>query len=157
MTDLHDAREMAGPFLILGVDKDVDDAKIESQYELQRAAVERGECHWSIDDLEWAKRILNDPYRRLEADLDNLNSDLASGEVHRLQRLYHLDGSPPGWEAIDPEPPIDLPNNDAIDPLTLTKDIPTPEIPFELPAINAWLEQFAAAITDPWTMELSGN
>lgn len=154
MSDLPEPRELAGPFLILGIDKDADAATIETRWQSQRDAIERGECQWSIDDLDWAKETLLDTKQRLNADVESLNCDLASGEVQRLLRQYHLNGSPAGWEPIDPEPPMELPE---IDPTALTNDVSSPQIPVELPAINAWLTQFAAAVTDPWTMELSGN
>lgn len=149
-------RELAGPFIILGVDKDADDATIESHYHSQLTSIERGECNWSPDDLEWARCQLSEAKSRLSADLESLNADLASGEIHRLARLYRLDGSPPGWEPIDPEPPAPLPNIEDIDPVTLAANVAMPEFGVEIPAIDTWLQQFAAAVTDPWTMELVG-
>jgi hypothetical protein len=157
MNDQNDLRELAGPYLVLGVDKDVDSDEIEAHYQSQCRAVERGECSWSIDDLEWAKQVLCDPEQRLAADRDSLNPDLASGEVQRLARLYRLDGSPPGWEPMDPEPPIDFSALYVIDSNALASTVPTPDIPRELPAVKAWLDHFSAAATDPWSMELFGN
>src|SRR5262245_9068235 len=107
-------RETVGPFLVIGVDKDADAADIESQFAQRFTEVRRGEGRWSEADLIWARSILLDPELRIIADAENLNPDTASGEVRRLARVYHVDGSPPGWEPYDPEPPAELVNLESI-------------------------------------------
>lgn len=157
MNDRHHARELAGPFIVLGVDKDADEAAINNHFHLQCLAAARGELQWTQGDLEWARQLLHDSKRRLVADLDSVNADLASGEVNRLSRVYHLDRSTPGWEPLDPEPPMALPDTADFDPQAMVDGIAKTDIPVELPVIDAWLQKFAGAVTDPWTMELSGN
>jgi hypothetical protein len=155
MNDLP-LRERAGPFLILGIDKDADAATIAAQFERQRHAVQAGLCHWTLDDLDWARNELQDAKQRLAADLNSLDVDLASGEIHRLARLYSLADGRPGWEPLDPEPKVELMPPAAVSVERLVADVPQPDVPLEIPAINRWLDQFAHQVADPWTTELEG-
>jgi hypothetical protein len=145
----------AGPFIILGVDKDVDPAALPAIAAERLEAVRRGELQWSEADVLAAVELLRSRERRLAADADNFNADLASGEVRRLARLYHLDGSPPGWEPMDPEPPADLPDAE-LDAAALAASLPAPDVPLELPSVAAWLLRYGEAANDPWTQELNG-
>jgi len=149
-------REVAGPFLILGVDKDADVATIDAHWAERVLWCRKGQSKLALEDVHWARDLLRDPARRAHADAASLNPDLASGEVRRLARLYHIDGSPPGWEPHDPEPPIELPAAVASDPDAIAAEFPTPDVPLELPATSRWLEHFGAAAIDPWGVDALG-
>jgi hypothetical protein len=146
-------RELVGPFLILGVDKDADEATIEAHWAERVLWCRKGTTKLSLEDVHWAREVLRDPKRRPEADAASLNADLASGEVRRLARLYHIDGAAPGWEPLDPEPPIELPATPDADPQAIAAEFPSPDAPLELPATSRWLEHFAATAIDPWGVE----
>jgi len=149
-------RDRAGPFVVLGVDKDADATTLETHFERQRQAIQEGEALWTLEDLEWAHNELQDPKRRLTADINSLDVDLAFGEIHRLARLYCLSDDLPGWEPLDPEPTPEILATDSINIEQLVADTPQPDVPLEIPAINRWLDQFAQQVADPWTIELAG-
>jgi hypothetical protein len=149
-------REDAGPFLILGIDKDADAASIESQYQLRLGMSQRSEIKWTDGDLAWAREQLLDRDLRTAADANSLNADLASGDVRRLSRLYRIDSVVPAWEPMDPEPPAELPEAN-IDLAALVADMPTPTVPLELPAITRWLDRCAAIGLDPWAADVLGT
>ncbi len=149
-------REDAGPFLILGIDKDANNASVEAQYESRMSASQRGELKWSASDLEWAREQLLNADRRVVADADSWNTDIASGDVHRLIRLYRMENTSAGWEPLDPEPPAELPITN-IDMDALVAELPLPDAPLELPAIARWLERCGAVGLDPWSADVFGN
>jgi hypothetical protein len=149
-------REDAGPFLILGIDKDADAASIESQYQARLDLMRRGDIKWSESDLTWAREQLVDRDRRTVADADSWNADLASGDVRRLSRLYRTDSLIPGWEPMDPEPPAELPQAN-IDLDAIIAKMPTPAVPLELPAIARWLDRCSAIGLDPWGTDVLGH
>lgn len=149
-------REEAGPFLILGIDKDANDASVEAQYELRKLASQRGELKWSADDIEWARDQLLNSDRRVIADADSWNTDIASGDVLRLIRLYRMENTSAGWEPLDPEPPAELPITN-IDMDALVAELSLPDAPLELPAIARWLERCGSVGLDPWSPDVFGN
>lgn len=149
-------REDAGPFLILGIDKDADAAGIEVQYQARLELTRRGDIKWTDSDLAWAREQLVDRDRRTAADADSWNADLASGDVRRLSRLYRTDSLIPGWEPMDPEPPAELPQAN-IDLDALIAGMETPSVPLELPAIARWLDRCAAIGLDPWGTDVLGS
>jgi hypothetical protein len=149
-------REVAGPFLILGVDKDVDEATVDAHWAERVLWCRKGQTRLALEDVHWARELLRDPSRRPAADAASLNADLATGEVRRLARLYHIDGSPPGWEPLDPEPPIELPAAIEADAAEIAAEFTPPDVPLELPATARWLEHFAAAALDPWGVDVVG-
>jgi hypothetical protein len=150
------ARDLFGPFLILGVDKDADEATVDSHWAERVLWCRQGQTQLSLEDVHWAREQLRDPSRRPNADAASLNADLATGEVRRLARLYHIDGSPPGWEPLDPEPMIDLPAAVEADPVAIAAELAHPDVPLELPAAGRWLEHFVAAALDPWGVDALG-
>lgn len=149
-------REDAGPFLILGVDKDADDATIETQLRSRLEAARRGEIKWTESDINWAYGVLTHRDQRVVADAESWNADLASGDVRRLTRLYRTDSVVPGWEPLDPEPPSELPEPN-FDLSEFIASLSEPSLPLELPAVDAWLERFAVIGTDPWGPDVLGS
>ncbi|MBX7104629.1 MAG: hypothetical protein K1X57_11145 [Gemmataceae bacterium] len=144
-----------GPFLILGVDKDADAATLAERCADRVESSRRGELRWTENELLAALEQLHTPSRRLVADAESYNPDIASGEVRRLARLFRVDGTPPGWEPMDPEPPAESADT-TIDAASLAASLPAPDVPLELPSVETWLEKYAAAGNDPWTSELTG-
>jgi hypothetical protein len=149
-------RDDVGPFIVLGVDKDVDAATLHARVAERLRQIDRGECRFTRADVEWARDVLRDRKSRLRADVDHLNPDLASGALGRLARLYHLDGAPPGWEPLDPEPVADLPGLDAIDVQALAAGLVPPEAPLHFPTLDHWAARRLEIGDDPWAENLFG-
>lgn len=145
-------REQVGPFLILGVPKDADDATIEAAWAQRVLWARQGRSRTSLLDIHWARAVLRDPEQRLAADAASLNPDISGEELRRLARLWGLDGGRPTWKPLDPDPPdvaADVP-----DPDDLRPNVPAPAVPVELPGVPRWLEEFATAPLDPWAIAL---
>jgi hypothetical protein len=145
------SREQVGPFLILGVPKDADDAAIEAAWALRVLWARQGKTRMSLEDIHWARAVLRDPAQRLAADAGSLNPDTTGDELRRLTKLWRLDGKP-GWTPYDPEPPaveVDIP-----DPADARSAVTAPAVPIDLPGVGRWLDEFAKAPLDPWSLAL---
>ncbi len=146
-------RAQVGPFLILGVPKDADADTIDAHWAQRVLWARQGKTRIPLEDIHWARSVLRDPDQRLAADAASLNLDVAGDELRRLARLYGLDPSRPGWQPLDPEPPsaadLGIP-----DPAAVRPALPAPAVPTELPGVARWLEEFARAPLDPWSIVL---
>jgi hypothetical protein len=146
-------RERIGPFLLLGVAKDSDPEQIESRWAQCVLWARQGKTSIPLGDIHWAREVLRDPERRLLADAESLNSDLASRELKRLAEQYRLDSTVPAWTPIDPEP-IASDAGAAPDPESVRPSIPAPEVPIELPGVARWLDEQSCTPLDPWSIAL---
>ena len=54
-------RELVGPFLILGVDKDADEATIDAHWAERVLWCRKGTTKLSLEDVHWAREVLRDP------------------------------------------------------------------------------------------------
>jgi hypothetical protein len=142
------SREQVGPFLILGVAKDADDATIEAAWAQRVLWARQGKTRTSLEDIHWARAILRDPEQRVAADAASLNPDVAGEELRRVARLWNVDGGRPAWPPIDPEP--SAVGADVPDPEAVRATMPTPAVPIELPGVARWLDEFARTPIDPW-------
>src|SRR5688572_1680666 len=61
-------RNQVGPFLILGVDKDAPRDAIEAAWAQRLIWARKGQTPVPLEDINWAREVLNDPDRRLRAD-----------------------------------------------------------------------------------------
>jgi hypothetical protein len=151
-------REQIGPFLLLGVDKDAERAQIEAHWAERIKAARKGQIRVPLEDINWAREIINDPDRRYRAAAANLNPDTAEGTLRRLAQLYGLaDSAEPSWKPYENEkdladytPPVDLPDAGQI-----RQAIAMPDVPLELPAVAELLKQFLPESLDPWAVNLS--
>lgn len=144
-------RDRVGPFLILGAAKDADAAEIEARWAQSVLWARQGKTTVALGDIHWAREVLRDPERRLAADVDSLNTEIAGDELRRLAQLHHLENGRPAWKPIDPEPspfrPDDLP-----DAAELRATVPAPEPTIEFPCVSRWLAEFGHAQVDPWSI-----
>jgi hypothetical protein len=145
------SREQVGPFLILGVAKDADDAAIEAAWALRVLWARQGKARIPLEDIHWARAVLRDPTQRLAADAASLNPDTAGDELRRLTKLWGLDAGRPSWPPLDPEPSAAA---DVPDPAAVRNAVPVPAVPVDLPGVARWLDQFAKAPIDPWGLTL---
>ena len=144
-------RERIGPFLVLGVPKDADADAIEARWAQCVLWARQGKSRVPLGDIHWAREVLRDPERRLEADAASLNPDVAGQELQRLTRLYRLDTGRPAWTPLDPEPAA-LSAIEVPDPATVRANVPAPEVPIELPGVARWLDALAKSPIDPWSI-----
>jgi hypothetical protein len=142
-------RERVGPFLILGVPKDADAATIDAHWAQRVLWARQGKSRIPLEDIHWARAVLRDPEQRLAADVASLNPDTTGDELRRLARLYHLDR--PAWQPLDPEP-TSAQAGEVPDPQDVRSGVPSPAVPTELPGVARWLDEFAHAPLDPWSL-----
>ena len=150
------SREQMGPFLVLGVDKDVDNKEIEAHWAQRLIWARAKQVRVPLEDINWAKEILQDRDRRVLADILSLNPDTLAAEMRQLLQLEKhgaLEPEEPGWTPVEPPLPElpkmlpeQLPDMEAV-----RADIAIPEIPLDLPAISRMLEEVANAPIDPWS------
>ena len=147
-------REQVGPFLLLGVDKSAGREEIEAAWAKRVIGARKGHHRIALEDVNWAREAINDPDRRLKADLTSLNPDSASGVLRILAERFSLDG--PTWQPHDIEqsladytPAIEVPEIDQV-----RQTVTLPELPMELPAVAQILQRFIPTTFDPWDPNL---
>ncbi|MBL8793827.1 MAG: hypothetical protein JNM56_07980 [Planctomycetia bacterium] len=150
-------REQLGPFLLLGLPKDADCEQIEAHWAERVKAARKHQIRIPLEDVNWAREIINDPDRRCRAEASNLNLDLSDGTLARLAQTHGLtDQAAPPWKPYDEEklladytPPTLLPElSELLHGLTL------PEWPVELPAVEKLLQSYLPQNLDPWAVPL---
>jgi hypothetical protein len=151
-------REQLGPFLLLGLDKSADKDQIESHWATRLKWARKGLIKVSLEDVNWAKDVLNERDRRLRADAASFNTDLTDSSLGQLAYRYGVIGNRQGptWQALDEEkdlahytPPADVPDKEEI-----RAALTVPDVPQAVPAVPALLERLAQAPLDPWAYEL---
>lgn len=152
-------REQLGPFLVLGVDKDARSEQIEASWAQRVIAARKNQVKVSLEDINWAREVINDPDRRIRADGTSLNPDTADGTLRQLAERYGVTG-PSGeasWQPWDAEKeladhtlPADVPRVEDV-----RQTIAVPEVPLELPAVAWLLEEFVKEPLDPWALILT--
>ncbi len=153
-------REQTGPFLLLGVEKEADKSRIESNWadRLKWARRHPPLVKAPLEDINWAREILSDPEKRVRADASSLNLDTTDGVMQALTRRLNRKGEPSGrtWQPLDTEksladysPTAEVPTSkDFLATVALV------ELPDEVPAVAALLEAWANQPLDPWSIEL---
>jgi hypothetical protein len=144
-------REQLGPFLLLGVDKDAAGEPVEAAWARRLIWARKGQFRLPLEDINWAREILRDPDRRLQADRASLNPDLVDGVLRRLAQRYGLTDSP-AWHPAEVEKDLSAftPEVAVPDPDEVRRDVPRPAPPAELPAVPRLLDRLAAEPLDPW-------
>ena len=146
-------REQVGPFVLLGVDKTAGREQIEAAWAQRVIWARKNQIPTPLEDVNWAREVINDPDRRIRADAASLNLDTADGVLRKLCDRYTGMGRG-GSEPLDVEkpladytPPIAVPDADEI-----RRTIPVPEIPLEVPAVAKLLEEMINEPIDPWDL-----
>lgn len=153
-------REQIGPFLLLGLPKDADREQIEAHWAARVKAARRNQIKVPLEDINWAREIINDPDRRRRAEASTLNLDTADSRLRNLADAYGVGAQPgPSWQPCDQEkvladytPAVPVPEIAAVLP-----SIPVGEVPLELPAVAKILETFLPHGLDPWTINLESD
>jgi hypothetical protein len=152
-------REQVGPFLILGLDKAADKKDIDAHWADRLKWARKGQAKVPLEDINWAREILNDRERRIRADAASLNADTAEGTLAQFAQRYGMEGGQTSrmWQAQDVEkalsgyqPPAEVPEADAV-----RAALSVPDIPEDVPAVPLLLERLVQQPLDPWGIELA--
>jgi hypothetical protein len=149
-------REQIGPFLILGIDKDADSKEMEAHWAQRLIWARAKQVRVALEDINWAKEMLQDRDRRVLADILSLNPDTLSGEMQQLlqlDKLGALEPEEPDWTPLEPPLPElpEMPAEQLPDMETVRNSLAIPDIPMELPAVDRMLQEVAGAPIDPWS------
>lgn len=150
-------REQLGPFLLLGIDKQAEPKQIEAHWAQRVIWARKNQIPTGLGDINWAREVVNDPDRRVKADLTSLNVDTAGGVLAGLAEKYNVGWRNAGiWQPLDVEKPLldfevqtEMPSAAEI-----RETISMPEPPSDFPAMGLMLRNFVADPIDPWSLEL---
>jgi hypothetical protein len=151
-------REQLGPFLVLGVPKPAEKNAIEACWAERIKLARKNQFKMSLEDINWAREMLNDPDKRFRFASSSLNLDTADATLQRLAEAYGLqDPTRPGWKPYDAEKPLAdyTPALTPPDPREVGADIAVSDVPAELPAVMHLLQQMLPDSLDPWALDLS--
>src|SRR5258708_3333354 len=97
-------REQVGPFLLLGLPKDAGAKEIEANWAQRVIWARKNQVNVPLEDVNWAREILNDPDRRVRADAASFNLDTLDETIKKIARRYETPAAaarsarPPGVE-----------------------------------------------------------
>jgi hypothetical protein len=150
-------REQVGPFLLLGLEKTADKAAIEASWAKRIIWARKAQIKVALEDINWAREVLNDKDKRIRADAASLNLDTTDGILRELAQTYGGDAPAVRCRPLDVEkdlagwaPAVEIPDAAAIQAA-----IVVPDIPEEIPAATALLDQFLREPVDPWNLPIS--
>jgi len=151
-------REQVGPFLLLGVDKDADQERIEACWAQRVIWARKGRLQTPLGDINWARDELNDPERRVRADVTSLNADAGERLLAHLANRYGVDArTGPAWQPLELPLPAVQETLLAEAPLAqeLEKSIVLPAVPEEMPAAAMLLQEYLKQPLDPWALDFA--
>jgi hypothetical protein len=151
-------REQIGPFLLLGLEKDANAEQIEASWARRVIQARRQQIKIALEDVNWAREVINDFGKRVRADAGSFNLDTADGVLRQLLKRF---GGEPGtttWQPRDHEkdlreytPAAEVPETGSV-----RAAIAVPETAEEVPFVPQLLKEVAQAALacDPWAMTL---
>lgn len=151
-------REQAGPFLLLGLEKASEKRQIEKHWADRVRWARQQRIKIPLEDINWARDMLNDEERRLRSDTASLNTDTCDRLLGSLARRYGVEGGQARrmWQPLDREksladyiPPAEVPDVEQ-----LRADLHCPSVPEELPAVSMLLVALSQEPLDPWGLQL---
>jgi hypothetical protein len=151
-------REQVGPFLLLGLEKDAGPEQVEANWAKRLIWARKKQFRLGLEDVNWAREMINHPDQRVRADAVSLNADTVEGTLRRLGKSYGAEeGGSIGWQAVDAEKTVDeaFSVGDIPDPAELRAALIAPPLPMALPTASRLLEAFVEAPLDPWTLKLN--
>jgi hypothetical protein len=148
-------REQVGPFLLLGLDKAADKTAIDAHWADRLKWARKGLAKVALEDINWAREVLNDTERRIRADAASLNADAGDGALAQFAQRYGVQAGRL-WQAQDSEkaladyrPLAEVPEIEAV-----RVALSVPEVPQEVPAVPLLLDSLVQQPLDPWAFEL---
>jgi hypothetical protein len=148
-------REQVGPFLLLGLSKAAGKEEIEANWAQRIIWARKKQFRIPLEDVNWAREVINDPDRRVRADVLSVNADPADDLLGRLLARYGgKDVKGTAWQPLDREKPLAdySPPTEVPDPAEVRHTVPVPDVPREVPAVGRLLEQFIREPLDPWNL-----
>jgi hypothetical protein len=147
-------REHVGPFLLLGVEKTASKEQVEASWARRVILARKSQIKIPLEDINWAREVLNDQTKRIRADAASLNLDAASGTLRRLtdELAAAVECRPLDQEKdlSGYEPPLEK-----LDAAAIRAAILIPEIPMETPATHAIFEEALREPVDPWNLPVA--
>jgi hypothetical protein len=139
--------------LILGVAKTATREQVEEQWAKRLIWARKKLFKVPLEDINWAREVMNDGDKRLLADAETLNLDTPDGVLRDLINRRHAgDNQRAACHPLDVEksladftPPVEIPDMEEV-----RRSIHVPELPREFPAVGQLLEQLAREPLDPW-------
>ena len=152
-------REQMGPFLILGLDKASPRKAVEEHWADRLKWARRSLIKVALEDINWAREMLQDTERRVKADAASLNSDTSDGVLSGLAKRYGLNGGQATrmWQPLECEKSLAdySPQAEVPDQAEVRETIRPQPVPEEIPATRLLLEGLAGSGSlDPWALEL---
>ncbi|SRR5579885_2637559 len=153
-------REQVGPFFLLGLDKTADKETIDAHWAERLKWARKGQSKVPLEDINWAREVINDIERRIRADAASLNADTTDGILAQFAEQYGVQEGQAArtWQTLDSEksladyrPPAEIP-----DVASVRAALSLPEIPEDVPAVPLLLEGFARQPLDPWSIDIRG-
>jgi hypothetical protein len=151
-------REQVGPFLLLGVPKTADQEQIEASWAQRVIWSRKKQFRIPLEDVNWAREVINDPERRVRADATSLNLDTGDELLRRLAERHGKGGrGGPVLVPLDVEKDLSgyTPATEVPDPEEVRGTIRVPEVPRDMPQVGHLLREFVREPLDPWKINLS--
>jgi hypothetical protein len=151
-------REQVGPFLLLGLEKTAERDQVEASWAKRVIWARKQQIKVALEDINWAREVLNDRDRRIRADAASLNLDATAGILRELAASYASD-SPAAARSrpldvekdlADYAPAVEMPDVDAVE-----RNIVVPDVPEEIPAARSVLDKFLDGPLDPWNLPVT--
>jgi len=153
-------REQVGPFLLLGLDKTAAKETLDAHWAERLKWARKGLSKVPLEDINWAREILNDIERRIRADAASLNADTTDGILAQFAERYGVQEGKATrmWQPLDSEkaladyrPPAEVPDANAV-----RDGLNVPEVPEDVQAVPLLLERLVQQPLDPWAIDLKG-
>ena len=149
-------REQVGPFLLLGLDKTAVKDAIDAAWAQRLIWARKGLIRTPLEDINWAREVINDSERRLRADASSVNLDIAEGVLRKLADRFSGKAAA-SCQPLDVEkdladysPEIALPDLEEV-----RSAIPMPDVPMEMPAVEVLFNEMIQEPIDPWTLRFT--
>ena len=153
-------REQVGPFLLLGLDKTADKDTLDAHWAERLKWARKGLSKVPLEDINWAREVLNDLERRIRADAASLNADTTDGILAQFAERYGVQEGRAvrKWQPLDNEkaladyrPPAEVPDANEVRAALIV-----PEVHEDVPAVPLLLEGLVQQTLDPWAIDLKG-
>jgi hypothetical protein len=151
-------REQVGPFLLLGLDKVATRQEVDAHWAERLKWGRKQQIKVPLEDVNWARKALEEADRWVQADAASLNADTSEGVLSSLTRRHGIGSGTGGrhWQPLDNEKALAdfVPAAEVPDPEALRASLAAPEIPQDLPAVVSLLERLVEESLDPWGLDL---
>ncbi|MCI0459350.1 MAG: hypothetical protein L0Z62_20565 [Gemmataceae bacterium] len=149
-------RDQIGPFLLLGLDKIAEKAQIEKNWAQRVIWARKNQIRVALEDINWAREVVNDADKRVRADSASLNIDTTDATLRRLAERYTDPEAGATCQPLDAEKPLAdyTPPTPVPDPDEVRAAIAVPNVPQEAPAVLQILDKFLQEPLDPWKLDL---